>query len=142
MILGRGVLKQKLINYVKKNDLENFIKFKNFTQNPFPHIKEADLFILTSLYEGLPNVLLEALVLNKFIISSNCRTGPKEILLNGKGGDLFEIGDYKKLSKIIIKYYLNKKKSQKKVKIAKQHLHRFNFNSNLKKYLNLVNSIS
>ena len=54
-------------------------------KNPFPLIKQADLFILSSKFEGLPNVLLESLVLKKFIISSNCRTGPKEILLNVRG---------------------------------------------------------
>ena len=57
--------------------------------------------MLTSLYEGLPNVLLEAQVLKKFIISSNCPTGPREILLNGKAGSLFKVGDYKKLSDLI-----------------------------------------
>ena len=55
-------------------------------RNPYPVIKECDLIILSSKYEGLPNVLLESLVLKKFIISSDCRTGPREILDNGKGG--------------------------------------------------------
>ena len=49
----------------------------NFAKNPFTLIKQADLFILSSKYEGLPNVLLEALVLKKFIISSDCPTGRK-----------------------------------------------------------------
>ena len=53
------------------------MKIYNFVDNPYPLIKQADLFILTSKFEGLPNVLLEALTLKKFIISSNCPTGPK-----------------------------------------------------------------
>ena len=72
-------------------------------KNPYPIIKETDLFILSSRYEGLPNVLLESLALEKMVISSNCRTGPKEILLNGKGGLLFEVGDY---NNYIKKYYI------------------------------------
>ena len=59
--------------------------------NPFPIIKKADLFVLSSKYEGLPNVLLEAATLKKFIISSNCPTGPKEILMNGKGGFILKL---------------------------------------------------
>ena len=67
-------------------------------------MKQTNLFVLSSKFEGLPNVLLESLVLKKFIISSDCRTGPKEILLNGKGGLLFKVGDYKMLEKRI-KYF-------------------------------------
>ena len=99
------------------------------------------MFILSSKYEGLPNVLLESLILNKYVISSNCRTGPKEILLNGKGGDLFKVGDYKNLSKLIINFNLRKKINKKKLKYAKNQLYRFDYNVNLKKYLNLVNSV-
>ena len=65
----------------------------HYTNNPFPYIKQADIFVLSSLFEGLPNVLLEAILLKNFIISSNCKTGPKEILDYGKGGLLFKIGN-------------------------------------------------
>ena len=60
---------------------------------------KSDLFILTSLYEGLPNVLLESIVLKKYIISSNCPTGPSEILNKGKYGELFPVKNYRNLSK-------------------------------------------
>ena len=49
--------------------------------NPYPYLKKADVFILSSLYEGLPNVLLESLSLKKFIISSNCPTGQRKFLI-------------------------------------------------------------
>ena len=49
------------------------------------------------MFEGLPNVLLEALTLNKFVISTNCSTGPSEILLNGKGGILVPVSNHKKI---------------------------------------------
>ena len=58
----------------------------------------------------MPNVLLEAQYLKKYIISTNCKTGPKEILKNGKLGDLINIGNYKKLSHNILKYNVNRKK--------------------------------
>ena len=90
--------------------MQDFVKLKNFVDNPFPLIKQTDLFVLSSKYEGLPNVLLEALVLKKFIISSNCSTGPKEILLNGKGGYLYNVENYNQLTEKIIFYNENKKK--------------------------------
>ena len=97
-------------------------------------MRSSDLFILTSLYEGLPNVLLEALTLKKFIISTNCPTGPKEILLNGKAGNLFRLGDYKTLSKLIIKYKKNRNKELKQIELGYKNLDRFDFDKNLKLY--------
>ena len=138
IIIGRGVLKKKLDKYIDENNLNKFIKIKSFVKNPYPYIKQSDIFILTSVYEGLPNVLLEALVLNKFVISSDCRTGPKEILLNGDGGYLFQVGDYKKLSKLILNYKINKKECLGKLKKSRNHLFRFDYESNLRKYLDLL----
>ena len=141
VIIGRGVLKEKLSNYIKVNKLQDFVKLKNFVDNPFPLIKQTDLFILSSKYEGLPNVLLEALVLKKFIISSNCSTGPKEILLNGKGGYLYNVENYKQLTEKIVFYNENKKKSLKLLDHSYKCLKRFDFNDNLFKYYKLVKSL-
>lgn len=140
IIIGKGILKKKLENYIIKNKLKNSVKLLNFRKNPYPYMAQTDIFILSSSFEGLPNVLLESLILNKFVISSNCHTGPKEILLNGKGGDLFKVGDYKKLAQLIIDYKKNKSSKIRKLKFARKNLSRFDFNINLKKYLNLVNS--
>ena len=122
IFMGRGILKKKLEKYSKLNNLQNKVKFINFKKNPYPYIKQADLFILTSKYEGLPNVLLEAITLKKFIISSNCPTGPREILLDGKGGSLFAIGDAKNLARKIMFYYKNKKKCNRQINISYKNL--------------------
>ena len=55
-----------------------------YNSNPYKYIKNSDIFILTSIFEGHPNVLIEAQYLKKYIISTNCPTGPREILNNGK----------------------------------------------------------
>ena len=94
--------------------MNNDIKILDFIQNPYPIIRETDLFILTSKYE-VTKCIIRALTLKKFIISSDCETGPKEILSNGKGGFLFKVGDYKTLAQKI-KLYVKKKKIKKKVK--------------------------
>lgn len=139
IILGSGSNKNKLQNYINENNLQKKIKLINYNRNPFKFIKRSELFILTSLYEGLPNVLLEAISLKKFIISSDCPTGPREILLNGKGGFLFRVGDYKNLAKRIIFYSSHKKKLKKKIFFAYKNLKRFDYNNNLKKYLFIIN---
>ncbi len=140
IIIGRGICKEYLQNYIMKNKLEKYIKLKNFVENPYPIIKQCDLFILSSKFEGLPNVLLESLTLKKFVISSNCPTGPKEILLNGKGGLLFKVGNFKKLSQQIYYYEKNKKKCSKMLNKSFKELKRFDFNNNLEKYSKLVSN--
>ena len=138
ILIGRGACKEKLINYTRSNKLFGKVKFISFKNNPYPYIKEADLFVLTSKYEGLPNVLLEAILLRKFIISSNCPTGPREILLNGNGGYLFPVGDYKKLSEKILLFYKKKSKNKKIMDLAYKNLNRFDSKHNLKKYFSLL----
>jgi glycosyltransferase involved in cell wall biosynthesis len=138
LIIGEGINKSKILEYIKLKELTQIVKVKNFTKNPYPFIKAADLFILTSRFEGLPNVLLEALTLNKFVISSNCPTGPKEILINNKGGLLFKVGNYQDLSKKILFFKNNKKICDKKLLYAKSKLYRFDQMVNLNNYLKLV----
>tara|TARA_B100001123_G_scaffold380045_1_gene449394 strand:- start:872 stop:1972 length:1101 start_codon:yes stop_codon:yes gene_type:complete len=140
IIIGGGKNKEKIKKYILENNLTKIIKIKNFIKNPFPYIKKADLFILTSLYEGLPNVILESLALNKFVISSNCPTGPSEILDNNKGGLLFKTSDHIDLAKKISFFETNKHKCLKKVKYAKSRLHRFDYNKNLNIYYNFLKS--
>ena len=85
LIIGRGKNYVFLKNYIVKNKLKN-IMIKDNVSNPYPYLRISDIFILSSNYEGLPNVLLEAQFFKKLIISTRCPTGPKEILLNGKAG--------------------------------------------------------
>ena len=141
IIIGGGPNREKLLDYIKSNNLSKIVKIKNFTQNPYPYILKANLFILSSLYEGLPNVLLESLALNRFVISSKCPTGPSEILDNNKGGLLFKVGDYNDLISKVLFFNSKKKVCEKKLKYARKRLHRFNYDKNLEKYYNLVKSV-
>ena len=86
----------------------------------------------------MQNILIEAQFLKKYIISTDCPTGPKEILLNGLAGDLIKIGDYKKLAILINNYYNNKKNIQKKINIGSKNFNRFDYKKNCQQYLNFV----
>ena len=138
LIVGRGVEKEKLTNFINENNLSRQVQLINYQKNPFNLIKSSDVFILSSLYEGLPNVLLESQVLKKFIISSDCPTGPREILLNGRAGFLFNVGDYIKLSNLILYYSKNKKSLSKKILLGYKNLNRFDQNKNLNMYYKLI----
>lgn len=82
IILGQGeeTFKEKMINLSKQLHIESNIIFAGYINNPHKIIAESKLFVFSSLYEGLGNVLLEALACGKAIISTDCIAGPREIL--------------------------------------------------------------
>ncbi len=139
LIIGNGNLRKDLNMYIKNYNLEKNIKIINFQKNPFPYLLRSDLFVLSSKFEGLPNVLLEALALKKMIISSDCPTGPREILDKGKGGLLFKTGNTEDLVKKIIYFSKNKKDCKKKTMYGYNRLYRFDKQANLLKFFNLLN---
>lgn len=102
VLVGDGPDREKLENLVKELKLENNIIFLGKKSNPYIWMKNSKVFILSSKYEGLPTVLIEALILDVPSISSNCLTGPVEILENGKYGELFNIGNVKELEEKIL----------------------------------------
>ena len=104
IIIGKGKEREKLIDLIHEYKLQNKIKLIGYKKNPFNIISQADIFVLTSKFEGSPNVLVEALYLKKYIISTDCPTGPREILNHGKFGRLVKIGDYKNIAKELNRY--------------------------------------
>ncbi len=139
ILIGYGVKKNDIEKKIDEYRLKKFIEIINFKTNPFPYLKASELFVLSSRYEGLPNVILEAQTLKKYVISTDCPTGPREILLNGQTGSLFKVGDYQNLAKLILQFKKDKKLFKKKSKKAFEMLNRFDFEKNCKKYLSLVN---
>ena len=138
VIIGKGDNKYLLQKYITENKLENKVKLLGYLENPFSYIRQSNILILTSKFEGLPNILLEAQYLKKYIISTDCPTGPKEILLKGKAGDLIKIGDYKQLSSLIKNYHKRKKLIINKVDTGFKNFYRFNYDLNCKKYLKFI----
>ncbi len=137
-IIGNGDLYESLNMSIKKNDLTSNIKIIRNITDPTKFYLESDYFVLSSLYEGLPNALIEAISFKKISLSSDCPTGPREILLNGKAGYLFQNNDYKKLANTLLRAINNKKESQKKLDLAYRSLSRFDEKNNCNKYLSIL----
>ena len=72
-----------------------------FSDNPYAFMSKASILVLSSIYEGLPNVLIEALACGCPIVSTDCPSGPSEILEKGKYGTLVPIGDIQALAQAI-----------------------------------------
>ena len=93
-MIGKGYNYSKILSEIKKYQLNKHIKLAGYKNKAYELMNAANLFILSSKYEGLPNVLIEAQYFGIPIISSDCPSGPKEILINGKAGVTFKTGNY------------------------------------------------
>ncbi len=140
-LYGYGKKFKLLKNFVEDRKLKN-VKLINKVFNDDTIYKNADLYVGSSLYEGFPNTYVEAASYRLPIISSEFKSGSKEILLNGKGGTFYPVKDFRALSKLLDDFYLNRKKYLKKEIICSKNLKRFSnkkiikdFNSILKKLI-------
>ncbi len=85
LLLGEGPLRGDLIEQIEKLSLTDAVHLLGFQRNPWPYLKYADLFVLSSRYEGLPNILLEALALGKRVVATDCPGAIREIQNCGEG---------------------------------------------------------
>ena len=96
-VYGDGDL-QECQKFAKQSGIQDKITWKGFVSNPWDNLDKADALILTSKFEGLPMVLGEALAHGVFCISSNCPTGPDDLIQNGVNGFLYELGSITELA--------------------------------------------
>lgn len=93
IILGDGDMRSAIEQRIVQRGLEHNILILGFVDNPYPYYKLADIFVLSSLYEGLPNVLLEALAFDLPVVSTDCNFGPREIITSDRLGVLVPVRD-------------------------------------------------
>jgi glycosyltransferase involved in cell wall biosynthesis len=93
IILGEGPLHASLEEQVHDLGLSHAIKLPGFTDNPLRYFARANAFVLSSQVEGLPNVLVEAMMCGCTPVATDCPTGPREVLQDGRYGYLVPVGD-------------------------------------------------
>ena len=107
VLIGEGPERTKIKEASKRYGIEEKVIILDYDANPFKYMSKCELFVLTSGWEGMPSVLIQALVCGAKVISTDCNHGPKEILNNGEYGSLVPIGDIEKI-KTTIENDLNK----------------------------------
>ncbi len=140
-LLGKGRDKDKLQELSVKLGLEKDVEFLGFSSNPYPWIKHARLIAHSAKMEGLPTAMIEALILGKLIVATDCPTGPKEILDNGKAGLLVPVGDAKAMADAIQQLLSNSKLQQQILSHVAQHKNHFLFKSTLQHFEHLIQNI-
>jgi len=101
LILGEGKERQPLEELIKNLGIENDVSLPGFVMNPYAYMARASLFVLSSRWEGLPTVLIEALCCGTPVVSTDCPSGPREILKDGEYGQLVPVSDMDALAKAI-----------------------------------------
>lgn len=102
MILGEGEDRAMLEGLIKELGLEDGVSLPGFDPNPYRYLARAAVFVLSSRWEGLPTVLIEAMGVGTPVVSTDCRSGPQEILEGGRHGPLVPVNDPSALAEAIL----------------------------------------
>ena len=103
IILGGGELLGKMRDLAGELGIDADVELPGFSDNPYAYLSRAALFVLSSNYEGLPTVLIEALALGAPVVSTDCPSGPAEILEGGRFGELVAVGDEQALADAMLR---------------------------------------
>ncbi len=123
-ILGTGGEEGALRAYVAEHSLSPQVTLAGFRSNPLPYFAQADLFCLSSLYEGMPNALVEAMLCRVPVLATDCPSGPGEVLEGGKWGRLVQPGDAGALAEAIEDVALRPAEWRRLVEGAREHIER------------------
>ncbi|MBR3673346.1 MAG: glycosyltransferase [Clostridia bacterium] len=163
IILGRGPLKNDFQKLIHRLDLDNNVFLLDFKTNPYKYLANSDLFISTSLYEGMPNVILEAMACSLPIIATDCEGGTKEIL--SPNSDIYKsidkttdseygilvpkmsyeydisesiTSEEENLAKAIIDLISDEKKTKNYVQMSKERIKKFENKTIKKKWIKVI----
>lgn len=100
-ILGEGDGRDELLSLAEHLGIADAVHLPGFVENPYAYMSAADVFVLSSRFEGLPTVLIEAIACGCAVVSTDCPSGPREILDDGKYGELVPVEDAESLAAAI-----------------------------------------
>lgn len=141
-IYGQGELEKELQNFIKKYDAEKYIVLEGYYDNVCQQIIDSDIFVLTSLYEGMPNSLIEAMCMGFPVVSSDCPSGgPKELIIRGENGLLFRNDDEEDFIQQLRILLTNENEKEEMGKNALKLYNELNQDVIVNKWINLVSDI-
>ena len=140
-IFGNGDMKEELQELAKELGIEDKVLFCGRTDRPFLELMKAEIFVLSSNYEGFPNALCEGMACGLACVSSNCVSGPSELIENGKNGYLFEVGNYEELADRLTELMGSKEKRAALGKEAELSIQCLELSSVADKWLSIIDKI-
>jgi glycosyltransferase involved in cell wall biosynthesis len=137
-IIGEGNEKEKLQGLSENLNIEKSIRFIGYTPDPRIYMEKADIFVLSSRFEGFPNVVLEAMSCGTQVVAFDCPGGTSEIIDHGINGWLVETGNIKKLA-VMITYAVNNPLDGRIIR--KSIYERYNITKIMKEYEKLIDQV-
>ena len=138
VILGEGPERRNLTDLTEQLGMSRYVDMPGFLGNPFAYMSKSNVFALSSRYEGLPTVLIEAMASGTPVVSTDCRSGPREILEDGKWGRLVPVGDWRSMAEAIIQTLDNPIPSDQLISRASA----FSADASIDRYLEVLTGIS
>lgn len=134
MILGEGKKRGELEYLAQELGIKQNVVFLGFKKNPFKYLARADVFVLSSLWEGFPNVILEAMACGTPVIATCCPSGPEEIITDGVNGILVPVGNEKALGNAILRVLTEGKLMERLTRQGKKRARDFALKKKVREY--------
>ena len=138
LLLGDGVRKPTLMNIAKQKKLDKKVHFLGHQENPFKYIKQSKYMVLSSLNEGMPNVILEALACEIPVVAFDCLSGPGEMIIDKENGLLVENQNIEKLTQAMNRLIEDEELYNYCTKNALESIQHFSLDNIGKQWLNLM----
>jgi glycosyltransferase involved in cell wall biosynthesis len=126
-LLGKGRDEQLLRQLAERLGIADSVVFLGFSSNPYPWIAHAKAIAHSAKFEGLPTVMIESLIMGKLIVATDCPTGPREILDQGRAGLLTPVGDAAKLAESLHQVLTDNTLQTSLLTHANEYKHQFLF---------------
>ena len=126
-LLGKGRDEQLLRQLTERLSIADSVVFLGFSSNPYPWIGHAKAIAHSAKFEGLPTVMIESLIMGKLIVATDCPTGPREILDQGRAGLLTPVGDAAKLAESLHQVLTDNTLQTSLLTHANEYKHQFLF---------------
>jgi len=136
IILGDGPDRPELEHLVETLNLSENVSMPGFVENPYAYYRNASVFVLSSRWEGLPTVLIEALACGTHVISTDCPSGPREILEHGRWGTLVQCPNESKLAHAISDVLVTSMPP-----VGQDFLNRFSLEQSVSKYQSIIERV-
>jgi glycosyltransferase involved in cell wall biosynthesis len=142
IVVGEGPEKESLEKMVQDFSITDKVFLIGFQRNPYQFLSGADVFVLSSNVEGLSMVILEAMACGTPVITTDCRSGPREILRNGKFGFLVPVGDERALSKGILTLLKDRALRERFSRLGRERTKDFSVDKIIKQYERIIYEVT
>lgn len=140
-IIGDGQDKEKVISIIESSEFSKDIILIGPKKLIYPYIKYSDIFVLSSNFEGLPTVIVEAMACGCPVVATDCSFGPRELIGNNEFGLLVPVKDYKKMAEAIHLLLLNENLRLRIIKKAKEKIYPFFIDYAVAQYEKIINEL-